>query len=153
PVGGGDPIPLLSPKLLVGRRSSCDICLAFPNISSHHCQLELRDGYWHVQDLGSSNGIKVNGERCLSKCLSPGDELQIAKMRFRIDYQVSSTAAAPEEADPFATGLMEKAGLGTGPRGDVRMPAASGAANSTKSRNRRHQSSEDDFIMEWLSDA
>ncbi|MCA9061067.1 MAG: FHA domain-containing protein, partial [Planctomycetaceae bacterium] len=79
PIGGGDPIPLLSPRLLVGRRSSCDICLPFPNVSSHHCELELKEGYWHIRDLGSSNGIKVNGERCTTRCLYPGDEVQIAK--------------------------------------------------------------------------
>lgn len=39
PCGGGDPIPLLHEKLLVGRRSSCDISLKFPNVSSHHCEL------------------------------------------------------------------------------------------------------------------
>ena len=68
PVGGGDPIPMNRPKLLVGRRSSCDIKLDFQNVSSHHCEFELRDGYWHIRDLGSSNGVKVNGERCDSMC-------------------------------------------------------------------------------------
>ncbi len=31
PVGGGDPIPLLKPELLVGRRNNCDIILSFLN--------------------------------------------------------------------------------------------------------------------------
>ena len=61
PCGGGDAIPLTGPKLLVGRRSSCDIKLDFQNVSSHHCEFELKEGYWHIRDLGSSNGIKVNG--------------------------------------------------------------------------------------------
>ena len=39
PVGGGDPIPLIKEKLLVGRRESCDIVLRFANVSAHHCQL------------------------------------------------------------------------------------------------------------------
>src|SRR5439155_17701283 len=56
PCGGGPPIPLLKPKLLVGRQRFCDIPLNFPNVSSRHCELELIDGYWFVRDLGSSNG-------------------------------------------------------------------------------------------------
>ena len=51
PTGGGDEIPLLKPKLLVGRRDSCDICLQFSNISSRHCELEFINGYWQVTDL------------------------------------------------------------------------------------------------------
>jgi len=73
PCGGGDSIPLLHEKLLICRRSSCDICLAVPNVSSHHCELELQDGFWHIRDLGSTNGIKVNGERTLGSVLMPGD--------------------------------------------------------------------------------
>ena len=45
PPGGGDPVPLLQKKLLVGRRDSCDIALRFPNVSSRHCELELVSGY------------------------------------------------------------------------------------------------------------
>ncbi len=53
PCGGGDSIPLLKSELLVGRRSRCDIVLQFPNVSSHHCTLELQNGYWFIRDLGS----------------------------------------------------------------------------------------------------
>lgn len=150
PCGGGDPIPLLGVKLLVGRRSSCDICLRFPNVSSHHCELELKGGYWHVRDLGSSNGIKVNGEQCLTKCLMPGDVLHIARHRFRIDYATSGDAAPPEEEDPLAMSLMEKAGLEAA-RSRQRLPSSSDAPRPKVSRGQR-PSSEDDFLMEWLSD-
>jgi len=111
PCGGGDPIPLLKPKLLIGRRSRCDITLQFPNISSHHCQLELTNGYWFVRDLGSSNGIKINGTRCNAKWLMPGDVINIAKHRFEMSYTPDASAPPPEDVDPFAIGLLEKAGL------------------------------------------
>lgn len=111
PCGGGDPIPLLKEKLLVGRRTSCDVTLRFPNVSSHHCELELVDGFWFVRDLGSRNGIKVNGERIESKCLFPGDEVSFAKHLFEISYKTPKGAQAPEEESPTARGLLEKAGL------------------------------------------
>ena len=79
PVGGGDPIPLLKVILLVGRRESSDIVLRFPNVSGNHCELELVEGYWYVNDLNSRNGTKVNGERVKKQRLIPDDKLSIAR--------------------------------------------------------------------------
>jgi adenylate cyclase len=153
PCGGGDPIPLMSPKLLVGRRSSCDITLDFQNVSSHHCELELREGYWHIKDLGSSNGVKVNGERCPTKCLKPGDEVMISKHAFRIEYEPTGDGPAPEEENTFSQSLMEKAGLGDDRRRErIKMPEGSGKASSKRTQQTRRAASEDDFIMDWLSE-
>jgi adenylate cyclase len=150
PCGGGDAIPLLGRKLLIGRRSSCDIKLDFPNVSSHHCELEFRDGYWYIRDLGSSNGIKINGERCSDSPLSPGDEVCIAKHSFRIEYELEAAAAAPERESTFARSLMEKAGLEVQRPEKSRMPEGSGKPPGRKQS--RRVASEDDFIMDWLSD-
>jgi adenylate cyclase len=150
PIGGGDPIPLLGEKLLVGRRSSCDIKLDFQNVSSHHCQLELREGYWFVRDLGSSNGTKVNGERVTDSVVLPGDELRIAKHSFEIEYEVSAGSEVPEREDTFSRSLMEKAGLETD-----RPSRRDRGESETVSRPRRQSrkvASEDDFIMNWLGD-
>lgn len=111
PTGGGDPIPLLKSKLLIGRRDECDITLRFPNVSSHHCELNLIDGYWQIRDLNSSNGIKVNGVRCPQNWLLPGDEVSIAKHKFEIKYvAVGPAPAAINEFDPSVS-LLEKAGM------------------------------------------
>ena len=111
PTGGGDPIPLLKSKLLIGRRDECDISLRFPNVSSHHCELELIDGYWQIRDLRSSNGIKVNGIRCPQNWLLPGDEVSIAKHKFEIKYTAVGPAPTPLDAFDPAVSLMEKAGM------------------------------------------
>lgn len=112
PLGGGDPIPLLKPKLLIGRRDSCDIVLRFPNVSSHHCQLEMVNGYWSVRDLGSSNGTKVNGTRVDTRWLLPGDELGVAKHRYKVSYVPQTEADAPQpEPENIQISLLEKAGL------------------------------------------
>jgi adenylate cyclase len=110
PCGGGSPIPLLKHSLLVGRAPSCDISLPFPMVSSKHCQLEFKGGYWHVRDLGSTNGIRVDGIVQLAKYLRPGEVLSIAKHRFEISYTPLTDEPPPEE-NPFALSLMEKAGL------------------------------------------
>jgi len=111
PCGGGDPIPLMKQRLLIGRRSSCDVSLRFPNVSSHHCELEMVNGYWFVRDLSSRNGIKVNGVRCDAKWLMPEDVLSVAKHSYEVTYAPRGDAPTPEDVDPFAIGLLEKAGL------------------------------------------
>ena len=135
PLGGGDPIPLLKPQLAIGRRSSCDIMLEFPNVSSQHCELLLENGYWRVRDLGSRNGVKVNGERVDSRWLQPGDELSIAKHRYEVRYTPSGTGPPPEEIEegenPFGRSLLEKAGLARPERRPERRPAAPAKPNNT----------------------
>ena len=115
PVGGGDAIPLVNEIMTIGRRESCDICLKFQNISSSHCELALKTGVWHLRDLGSTNGVKVNGERTLRRPLRPGDEISIANHKYTIQYQLPTDAALEdvfaEEEDIFSQSLMEKAGL------------------------------------------
>ncbi len=123
PKGGGDPIPLLKPQLMVGRRPSCDIRLDYSNVSSHHCRLEFLNGYWRATDL-SRNGTKVNDERIDERYLQPGDEIAFAKHLFEIQYTPDPNAALPEieDVDPFAMSLLEKAGLDSGER--PRRPSA-----------------------------
>lgn len=118
PVGGGDPIPLRRGVLTIGRRESCDISLKFPNVSGLHCELAFKDaGFWQVRDLGSTNGIKVNGERVLNRALRPGDEIAIAKRKYKIQYNLTQAGEAALEAvlsadeDVFSQSLLEKAGL------------------------------------------
>src|SRR5437879_2516984 len=113
PLGGGDPIPLIRDILTVGRRDSCDIPLRFPNVSSVHCKLTFRNGYWHIRDESSTNGIKVNGMRVVEKWLHPGDEITIAKRKWKINYQLMAgrpVRDVEEEEDVMAQSLLEKAG-------------------------------------------
>ena len=159
PCGGGDPIPLLHRQLLIGRRASCDISLAFPNVSSHHCELELHNGYWRVRDVGSRNGIKVNGQRCDANWLLPGDILHIAKHRYEISYEPAGDAPPPAEHDPMEMSLMEKAGLVQRER---RPSEKSPPSSPTKPSTNRNSSSgtagsspaetEDDSVLRWLTE-
>jgi len=165
PQGGGDPVPLLKTKLLVGRRDTCcDIALRFPNVSSRHCELEFVGGYWLVRDLGSSNGTKVNGVRVRSKWVMPGDELAVAKHRFKIDYNVAAGVPPPppivEDAVDTGTSLLEKAGLlkRRSERSESSRPGSDGrgVAPADRARNSnghaRDGVSDDDQAVEWLTD-
>ncbi|MEQ9408634.1 MAG: FHA domain-containing protein [Fuerstiella sp.] len=109
PAGGGDPIPLLQPVLLFGRSRQADIRLKIPTVSGRHCTLNYEDGYWFVEDLNSSNGVKVNGERVDRKVLIPGDELAVSSQRFTIDYEAEGEP--PVDHSVMNKSLLEKAGL------------------------------------------
>ena len=106
PFGGGDPIPLVKPTLLVGRRESCDIVLRFGNVSAHHCEMVLEKGYWFIRDLNSRNGTKVNGLRVTAKKrIDPGDRLAIAKHTYEVRYSPAELGA--EGPPPDETALSE----------------------------------------------
>ena len=155
PQGGGDPVPLLQKKLLIGRRDSCDIALRFPNVSSRHCELELVSGYWLVRDLGSSNGTKVNGVRVRSKWVMPGDELAVAKHRFKIDYNLAPGAPPPPPIEEdgnvdLGTSLMEKAGLVK--RRNERPPSPSSGRMRDSNGNPSRPLTDEDRAAEMLFD-
>jgi adenylate cyclase len=120
PVGGGDPIPLLTKRIRIGRREGCDIVLNFANVSGHHALMEVEEGYWFVRDLRSRNGVKVDGKRILvglRRRLDPGAIVQIAKHQFEIQYDPSELGAygtppQDEQLDNFfGTSLLDRAGL------------------------------------------
>jgi adenylate cyclase len=122
PKGGGDPIPLMKRKLLIGRRESCDIVLRFANVSAHHCQLSFEGGYLYVRDLQSRNGIKVNDIRVVEKRLDPGDLLAVAKHKYEVTYDPSELGAVgpppPDNSSREIMGqsLLSRAGLENGRR-------------------------------------
>lgn len=147
PLGGGDPIPLLKSKLLIGRRDSCDIVLRFPNVSSQHCVLELVNGYWSVRDLGSSNGTKVNGSRVDTRWLLPGDELGVAKHRYKVTYTPQTEAEPPPvEGENISISLMEKAGL------TRRKPAAPVVPPGTSLNPNEQRAAQNKFREDELED-
>ena len=117
PLGGGDPIPLLKEKLLVGRRESCDIVLRFANVSAHHCELRFEDGYLYVEDLQSRNGIKINDVKSSEGRLDPGDILAVSKHKYKVSYSPAELGAAgpppaPNRANEImGKSLLERAGL------------------------------------------
>lgn len=117
PVGGGDPIPLLKKKLLIGRRESCDIVLRFANVSAHHCQLFVNNGYWYIRDKQSRNGVKVNGLRVNEKRVDPGDSLTVSKHKYELQYSPADLGAIgpppPDDlpAEVMNESLLSRAGL------------------------------------------
>ena len=111
PCGGGDPIALRKSKLTVGRHPENDIVLRVPVVSGKHCELELKDGYWHVRDLNSRHGTRVDGVQCQEKVLMPGNVLWVANQRYKVAYTPPGGAPPATQASMFAQSLLAAAGL------------------------------------------
>ena len=118
PTGGGDAVPLLKERILVGRRDDADIQLKFANVSGQHCRLTLEHGYWFIRDLNSRNGIKVDGKPVIRKRLDPKCKLSIARHEYIVEYDPQTLGAyGPPPADDeymdelMRSSLMDRAGL------------------------------------------
>lgn len=82
----GSDIALDREMLVVGRHPQCDARLDSIRVSRRHCCIMTPDqGEIIVKDLGSTNGIRINGQRVEKGRLRPGDELSIAHIRYRFD--------------------------------------------------------------------
>lgn len=84
---------LTARRVLVGRRKSCHVVIPHSDVSSHHCQLFIEEGWWCVKDLDSSNGIKINGHKVDKGVLSPNDVLSIGRHDYRIQYSPAELGA------------------------------------------------------------
>src|SRR5688572_19569329 len=76
------------PTAVLGRSRECDCVLNDPNISRRHAELRRGPtGDWQIVDLGSTNGVKVNGRQVDASRLGPGDEVVLGTVRFIFDIE------------------------------------------------------------------
>jgi predicted component of type VI protein secretion system len=118
PLSAGDlpTIPIQRPVLLIGRHLDCDVRIDRPKISRRHCCLALAYDRVMIRDLGSRNGLRVNGRMVEESQLQPGDEVAIGPVLYRLDVDEPPAPAAPQAAaKPEADGLPD---VPSGP-GDV----------------------------------
>jgi len=74
-------IVLAGERMIVGRLAECAIWLDDANTSRRHAAFVSEDDGWAVEDLGSTNGVKVNGEPITRQTLSDGDVITIGITR------------------------------------------------------------------------
>lgn len=101
-IGGsrsGMVIPITIPQFMIGRAEDCHLKPRSELISRYHCALLVEPSYVAVRDLGSKNGVYVNGERIgVEQELKNGDRLAIGPLEF----EVVVVADAPVKTDPVA---------------------------------------------------
>jgi serine phosphatase RsbU (regulator of sigma subunit) len=100
---------------IIGRGSLCDIVLESRDISREHARI-FQDpfGRWIAEDLGSSNGIFINGKRVEACAVLPGEPIVIGSFSLKItqslDQQIkrddSVQTTATVTTDGFETGII-----------------------------------------------
>lgn len=79
-------IPLPLGRFVIGRAETCELPLDDPLVSRQHAALEVTHDGVVASDLGSRNGIKVNGVRVEApRRLAPGDELGVGNHTFTVN--------------------------------------------------------------------
>jgi hypothetical protein len=85
---GGRRQVLAGPRATIGRSDDADCVLRDPNVSRRHAELRQGGaGEWEIVDLGSTNGIKVNGRRATSARLREGDQVTVGTTTFRFGLE------------------------------------------------------------------
>src|SRR5262249_10890796 len=74
--GGEFPLPEWG-EIVIGRSSELDMVLVEDMVSRRHAKISVSDGEIYLQDLGSTNGSFVNGEKVTRARLSEGDRILI----------------------------------------------------------------------------
>jgi hypothetical protein len=88
------PLPMMlpagpQPRFTIGREPACDMTLADETVSRWHASLVRADGSWLLDDLGSTNGTRVNGWRVTAPTpIAPGDCVSFGAATFVIRNQV-----------------------------------------------------------------
>ncbi len=80
----GPSILIDKPILLFGRHEECDVQLNSKKVSRRHCVLAQVNDYLVIRDLGSTNGVRINGTRVSEGKLRPGDELQVGNFKYQV---------------------------------------------------------------------
>lgn len=75
---GGPPIPIEKDHVILGRSRSCDIIIPSAKVSRQHASLTWIEGELFVEDMGSANGVFMNGRRVTRQRLSLGDVLVLS---------------------------------------------------------------------------
>jgi pSer/pThr/pTyr-binding forkhead associated (FHA) protein len=97
PLEGGTPIDVTKELILVGRKEDCDVRIDHKSISKLHCVVVRTDGLLLLRDLGSTNGTRVNGQRVRRAALLPNDQLQIASLRYTVQFTTEEPPAIAED--------------------------------------------------------
>jgi pSer/pThr/pTyr-binding forkhead associated (FHA) protein len=74
---------LAQDDILLGRTDENDIILSHPSISRNHAKIITQGNAYQIVDLGSANGVRVNGQEFGKAELRPGDKVDLGHVRLR----------------------------------------------------------------------
>jgi hypothetical protein len=88
-VAEGKRMPVGAGGAVIGRSRECDIVLQDSNVSRRHAEIRPSGGDgWTIADLGSTNGVKVNGRQIASATpLKPGDDIAVGTVDVKFEVE------------------------------------------------------------------
>jgi len=112
-------VPLSRTEYQIGRADDNQVRLTERNVSRHHARIRLTGTSWTLEDLGSYNGLFVNGTRIAGACeLNAGDAIQLGDFVLQLHSdRVPLSAGVDGEAPP-----VDRLLLLTGPRAGSEFP-------------------------------
>jgi len=96
-------------KTTIGRVDDNTFPIAESSVSSHHCEILLRGADVVVNDLNSTNGTFINGDKITGEAvLKPGQILRLGQIELRLEVEGAAPAAAPAPANATASSAPKK---------------------------------------------
>src|SRR5687768_2264609 len=95
-------------SLTVGRALTSDVPLLDPTVSRRHASLVADDSGIELNDLGSSNGTFVNGQRVETARVAAGDVLTFGKLSFNVTVSDVVENGAESQAARYAPTIVRQ---------------------------------------------
>ena len=89
-------------KVTIGRLAHNILQIDEPSVSSHHADLYLEAGRYHLRDSGSTNGTYVNGTQITDAILRHGDELRFGTVEGVFLSEAEALSQPPPDFSPAA---------------------------------------------------
>ena len=89
-------VPFVRDEITIGRQEGNTIRLTERNVSRRHARLMRNNGHVLIEDLGSYNGIRINGDRISGQVqVADGDLIQIGDYDLALQAEEGKQVAAP----------------------------------------------------------
>ncbi len=84
--------------MCMGRDADTELHVEHKKISRKHAEFSYAQGNWWVEDLKSTNGVRINGEQIRKSMLRDGDQVQVGPVNFQFTVKVQQAGAAQGKA-------------------------------------------------------
>ena len=117
-------------SVVIGRTADCDVILYDPGVSRKHARIFSQGKAYYVEDMGSSNGTKVNGSVVKKKQLSDGDAVALGPVVFNFSSKVIEDMDTDPRSRPNGAGGKNVA------KADTRISSRDKVGPSKRQRNK-----------------
>lgn len=118
----GESIPIEREGVLIGRRPGNDLVLKDASVSGRHALIRQEGEQVVVEDLGSTNGTRVDGEKVERAEISPSSSLKLGNIELELVDAQGSGTSAPQASDSTSPASS----IGTADSGGMPAAAAGG---------------------------